>query len=59
MPGCLNAQVIFGVPTCLFCDFSKGLILVSNVCICKDGFVNSSTTSSCQEICGDGKLYID
>lgn len=61
MPGCLNAQVLNGTAICLFCDLTRNMFLVDNVCQCKTGFSNSSSlsTSSCTQLCGDGYIYVD
>lgn len=56
IPGCLNAQVINGTASCLFCDLTKNFELSYGNCVCKSGFINSST-SNCIDYCGDGEIF--
>ena len=57
---CTNCSITYNATTnishteCISCDYSLGYVLDTGHCVCEVGF--SYSGSSCDEICGDGRL---
>jgi cysteine-rich repeat protein len=54
--GCLSTVKVAGVVECVFCDISRHFFLdaLSKICLCSDGY--EPLNSTCQDICGDGRV---
>jgi cysteine-rich repeat protein len=57
-PNCVSAYKTSGnVVMCAFCDMAKHFILDDKrKCVCRKGF--HARTSGCEEICGDGLIFV-
>jgi cysteine-rich repeat protein len=54
--GCVFAHRVENKTICRSCDYNH-FQLVGNYCECEKGFAFNNQTNTCEEVCGDGKLF--